>query len=64
MKGFRFVTCAVVVIVLAVVGTTVGCNNSQPMTPSQPTAAFAHHRACLAQVENSPTRRRARSSTA
>jgi hypothetical protein len=49
MKGFHFVTFAVVVNVLAVVGTTVGCNNSQPMTPSQPTAAVqsGHSRSVL-----------------
>ena len=39
MKGFRFVTRAAVLIVLAVVGAAVGCSNSQPVTPSQPTAA-------------------------
>ena len=36
MNGFRFATCAVVVIVLAVVGTTIGCSrSSQPATPTQ-----------------------------
>ena len=39
MKGFRFLTHAVVVIVLAVVSTTLGCSHSQPTAPSQPTAA-------------------------
>jgi len=39
MKRFRFVTHAVVIIILAVVGTTIGCSNSQPVTPSQSTAA-------------------------
>ena len=39
MKNFGFVTHAVLVIVLAVVGTTIGCSNNQPLTPSLPTAA-------------------------
>jgi hypothetical protein len=39
MKGFRFVACAAVPIVLAVVVTTVGCSNSHPTAPSQRTAA-------------------------
>ena len=39
MKGVRFVSRAVVVNALAVVATTVGCSNSHPLTPSQPTAA-------------------------
>jgi len=38
MRGFRFSTRAVV-IGLAIAGTTVGCNSSQPTRPSQPTAA-------------------------
>jgi hypothetical protein len=38
MKRFRFVTHAIVIIILAVVGTTIGCSNSQPATPSQSTA--------------------------
>jgi hypothetical protein len=37
MKRFRFVAHSVV-IVLVVVGTTIGCSNSQPATPSQSTA--------------------------
>lgn len=37
MKRFRFVAHSVV-IVLVVVGTTIGCSNSQPVTPSQSTA--------------------------
>lgn len=37
MKSFRFVAHSVV-IVLVVVGTTIGCSNSQPATPSQSTA--------------------------
>ena len=37
MKGFRFWPRAVVVFVLAVLVTTVGC--SQPVSPSQPTTA-------------------------
>jgi hypothetical protein len=40
MKGFRFWPRAVVVIVLAFVATTPGCNASQPTSPSQPTAAL------------------------
>jgi hypothetical protein len=40
MKGFRFVTRALVVNVLAIAGGTVGCSNTQPLTPSQPTAAI------------------------
>ncbi len=43
MKSFRFVEHAVV-IVLAVVGTTIGCSNSQPLTPSQSTAAVQSRR--------------------
>ena len=39
MKRFRFVTHAIVIIILAVVGTTIGCSSSQPVTPSQSTAA-------------------------
>jgi hypothetical protein len=39
MKGFRFVTLAVGVNVLGLIGTTVGCNSSHPITPLQPTAA-------------------------
>lgn len=38
MKGFRFVPHALMVIVIAVVGATVGCDKNQPVTPSQPTA--------------------------
>ena len=39
MKNFRFVSCAVAVVTLLVVGTTIGCSNSQPTAPSQRTAA-------------------------
>ena len=39
MKSFRFVAHVVVAIILAVVATTIGCSNSQPLTPSQSTAA-------------------------
>jgi hypothetical protein len=39
MKGLRFVRCAVVVNVLALVVMAVGCSTSQPAAPSQPTAA-------------------------
>jgi len=38
MSDFRFVTHAAVVIVLAVIGTTIGCSDSQPLTPSHAAA--------------------------
>src|SRR6266446_4865288 len=34
MKGFRFLTPAVVTIALAIVGMTLGCSRSQPSAPS------------------------------
>ena len=39
MKGIGLVTQAVVLTVVAVAGATLGCSKSQPLTPSQPTAA-------------------------
>src|SRR5215471_11493485 len=56
MTNFRFVTRAALVIVLAVVGTTttMGCSNSQPATPSQPTAALLSGQSRSVTASNSP----------
>jgi hypothetical protein len=54
MKGFRFVKCAVVFNVLALVVTTVGCSSSQPTAPSQPTAAVQSGQSGSVSASNAP----------
>lgn len=39
MRGFRFLTCAVLAIAVAFVGTMAGCSEGQPSSPSRMTTA-------------------------